>query len=36
LAVGAGAANVIRHGLATADARLITELAALAVVEPIE
>lgn len=35
LACGAGAANVTRHGLATADARLITELAALAVVEPL-
>jgi 1-phosphofructokinase len=33
LAVGAGAANVTRHGLATADARLITELAGLARVE---
>lgn len=36
LACGAGAANVTRHGLATADARLITELAALAEVEPLD
>lgn len=34
LACGAGAANVTRHGLGTADARLITELAALASVRP--
>lgn len=32
LAAGAGAANVTRHGLATADARLIIELAELATV----
>jgi 1-phosphofructokinase len=33
LAAGAGAANVTRHGLATADALLITELAGLAEVD---
>jgi 1-phosphofructokinase len=33
LACGAGAANVTRHGLATVDARLITELAQLSTIE---